>query len=385
MRRVFRFWGFTAVTLLSLAVARVATAQPWKPNVATMAAPSAIPVVRVAVFGTDDRKPLPDRLKPLRGGIGLIYNERARTVCTAFCVAENIVATASHCIYRTKGETPPPLSRFIFTRPGTRYPAARIAGASERAAAQHILAGASGISTKPPIEAANDWALVKLDRPVCRGQELNVQTLSREDIAQASEQDRLFQVGFHRDYENWVLAHSTSCRAGLDMDGSNGRDTARDFRDPAHVILHTCDTGHASSGSPLLLETINGPVVIAINVGTFVRSRVLHEDGVVLRRLPATPVANTAASAEAFAAKLAILRSASILRSAVEVRALQGTLSALKLYQGPIDGVYSAKLRGAIHEFEVQNGAPATGLPTSALLKQLNEMGGNRLRPTLSP
>ena len=41
---------------------------------------------RVAVFGADNRGALPRKLQALRKSIGLVYNNRARSVCTGFCV-----------------------------------------------------------------------------------------------------------------------------------------------------------------------------------------------------------------------------------------------------------------------------------------------------------
>jgi hypothetical protein len=41
----------------------------------------------VAVFGTDDRVALPAKYKDVQQKIGLLFNMRSRTVCTAFCGA----------------------------------------------------------------------------------------------------------------------------------------------------------------------------------------------------------------------------------------------------------------------------------------------------------
>jgi hypothetical protein len=328
-------------------------------------------VKQVAIFGTDDRKPLPAELRRLRGSIGLIYNGSSRTICTAFCVADNIIATASHCIYRTKGERPPPASRFVFTRPGLREAPVRISGANRGAAAQQIISGIVGISTKPPIDAALDWALVRLERPVCKGRALELQPLSISRVAEEAARGRLGQVAYHRDFGDWTMAYSNGCRVEQDGRSSTAQAARRDFSNAAHLILHTCDTAGASSGSPLLLFGATGPRVVAINVGTFVRSQAVLKAGSTVRRLPSYPVANTAVSATAFADKLAILRSASILTSPRDLRALQDNLSVLRLYRGPLDGRFGSRMRAAIHEYEARRGGPTTGLPTSTLLRQL--------------
>src|SRR5450631_4121824 len=61
---------------------------------------------RVAVFGPDDRKPLPQSYFRLGSKVGVLHDPRTRSVCTAFCVAPDVVATAAHCLYRTGDETP---------------------------------------------------------------------------------------------------------------------------------------------------------------------------------------------------------------------------------------------------------------------------------------
>jgi protease YdgD len=96
----------------------------------------------IAVFGSDDRGPLPAKLKSVQEKMGVLFNLRARTVCTAFCVAKDTIATAGHCLYRTAGERPPQLPDFWFAR---NYDAVRdyalIAGHG-RGAAQHVVSAA---------------------------------------------------------------------------------------------------------------------------------------------------------------------------------------------------------------------------------------------------
>jgi hypothetical protein len=325
---------------------------------------------RVAVFGRDNRSRLPKHLDALRQKIGLIYNERTRTVCSAFCVGDDVIATASHCVYRTRGETPPPAERFFFARPGTSSASVRFAGAASRSSAQQIVAGAVGISTKPPIEAARDWALIKLQGPACRGRTLAVKPLTIDEIEKEAAASRIYQVAFHRDYGRWTMAYSEPCFAGRrgEQHGPTPSVTDKDFSDPLNLVLHTCDTGGASSGSPLLVETSSGPQVVAINVGTFVQARVMIEEGVVVRRSPAAPVANTAVNATAFAAKLEPMRAANVLTRTADIMALQRRLQAAGMLTGPLNGRWEQRMRFAIETWEARNGLPVLGLPTRALL-----------------
>ncbi len=358
---------------LALAAVSPGSAAPPRPS-AIKAGTAAVPV---AVFGKDERVKLPDRLHNLRGSIGLLYNGKVRTVCSAFCVADAIVATASHCIYKTKGQRPPSTTQFLFSRPGTRLPRSRIAGSRQRAAAQQILAGAIGISTKPPIDAALDWALVRLEQPVCRGHALRLKAMKPKAIEAAASNGQIFQVAFHRDYGNWTLAYADTCRPANGEKMISGKGAGHDFRNPADLILHACDTGGASSGSPLMIAGPWGVEVVAVNVGTFVRSRVLSRGRKnSRRRVRSSAVANTAVSVTAFADKLKLLREADILTLRADLRELQGSLSTMGLYKGPIDGLFGRITRGAITAYEARNGLPSTGLPTSALLKGLKQSPG---------
>lgn len=335
---------------------------------------------RVAVFGEDNRKRLPRRLEAMRNSVGLIYNERSRTVCSAFCVADDVIATASHCVFKTKGEKIPPPEQFFFARPGTSRASVRFAGAGSRSTAQQIVAGAVGISTKPPIEAARDWALIRLGGPACRGNSLAVKSLTLDEIEGEASAGRLFQVAFHRDFGRWSLAYSEPCFGGRRGEAGVAPPlvTERDFSDPPNLVLHTCDTGGASSGSPLLIETAEGPQVVAINVGTFVQTRVMLEQGVVVKRTPAASVANTAVSAVAFAAKVEAFRSAHILTSPADLRTLQQHLLSAQLLDGAVNGRYEPRLRAAIELYEAQVGLPVLGLPTRALLGRLGSQPGGR-------
>jgi protease YdgD len=295
-------------------------------------------------------------------------------MCTAFCVADDIVATAAHCVYRTAGERAPSVDAFVFTRPGSSNgDRARIAGAGQKSSAQNILAGAAELSVKPPIDAARDWALVKLGEPACRGQALPVRMLTSEEIIEQAAANRLFQVGYHRDFMAWQPVYSSPCQAGRSFGGSEWKSVMRDFAQPSHLILHTCDTGGASSGSPLMIETPAGPEVVAINVGTYMQTRVMMEGGEVVHRSKAGPVANTAVGSEAFAGKIEAFRRAVILASGAPMRALQVELKSRGLYRGPLDGMFGMRLRSAILDYERSVGLVETGLPTAALIKRLEE------------
>lgn len=372
-RKRWRRLGGIVCLLTGLAVLGAATpARPWP--AATQGPASGAPAwQRTAVFGSDDRIPLPLKYKELQERMGLLFNLRSRTVCTAFCVAPNIVATAGHCLYRTAGERAPRLADFWFAR---NYDSirdyARIAGHGTSQIAQHVTSGGASLNVRPPIDATKDWALIQLARPICSKGVLPVRPLPVDAVMKEADAGHVFQVSYHRDFTPWKLAYSRPCGVARSFETADWKTITQDFTDPTHLLLHTCDTGGASSGSPLLLDTPRGPEVIGINVGTYVQSKVLMQDGQVTKRLKADMVANTGVSAASFTTRLEAFRGATILANAAQMRELQAALKQRHLYAGAIDGSYGAALRAAIESYEQAHGLPVTGLATSALLKRLS-------------
>ncbi len=289
--RVMRLWFNILANLLLAAVFA---------SVVTM------PIVQAAVFGPDERRPLPQRHKPLTRSIALLFNVKSKTVCSAFCVADNIIATAGHCLFKTAGEAPLDANDFHFGQPSARAGEfARVAGSRNGTAAQNVRAGTTRLSTKPPIDAAHDWALVRLDRPACRGAVLPVRPMPSTEIVIQAAAGQVFQAAFHRDRLPWKLTYAGPCNVAPTFDKVDRHQIENDFRTPERLLLHRCDTAGASSGSPLLLDTPSGPVVIGINVGTYVQSRIAVEDGAVMFRSKPEPIANTAVNASAFASEIA--------------------------------------------------------------------------------
>lgn len=343
----------------------------------------------IAVFGEDGRIPLPAARKDLERSIGLVYEPRSKSACTAFCVAVDVAATAGHCLFGTSGTRAPRLETFSFRLgpAGSKGKRTRIAGAAARSASQNVVAGTLNLRVRPPIDAASDWALVRLDEPICKGRALSLSRHPASALVGLSTEQRVYQVSYHRDFGNWELALGHPCAIRRSFGGADWRSISRDFTDARHVILHTCDTGEASSGSPLLIDGPQGPEVIGINVGTYMQSRVLKQQGHVVHRYKSQTVANTAVSTEVFRPALEALRRADILATRDNVRALQRLLSAEGYEVGEIDGFYGPKLSAAIRAFERAEGRAETGLATADLLRRLaardaERRGGGSKRPS---
>jgi Putative peptidoglycan binding domain/Trypsin-like peptidase domain len=363
-RAIRHLLPLTAALLASQAPSQ---AGPLRPG----GAPTAL-AQPVAVFGSDERIAIPARYKDLASKIGLLVNRRSRLVCTAFCVAPDVIATAGHCLHRTHGERPPQLADVVFARNYDKERHfTRIAGSDHGAAGQHVMSGSMDLSVRPPIDASKDWALLRLSQPACQGGVLAVAALPTEAIIAAAAAKQVFQISYHRDFTPFRPAYSRPCEVARSFGTADWATIARDFADPEQLVLHTCDTGGASSGSPLILETAAGLAVVAINIGTYVQSKVLLEDGQVTKRLKAETVANTAINSRVFASKLLAFRQAAILASPAQIRELQTILKQRQLYAGSIDGSYGAALHAAIEAYERARQLPVTGLATEALMQRL--------------
>lgn len=341
----------------------------------------------VAVFGRDDRVALPERLASMAARMGVLFNNPGRTVCSAFCVAPAIVATAAHCVAVTSPQgTRLRASDFLFARAYDRErDYARIEGYAAGAAAQHIYTGEFQRNVRPPIDAARDWALVRLERPVCRSGGLPIQPMPSEEVLDLAKAGRLFSISYHRDLPSWTPSYVGPCHAARDFGASTWQAIAPDFESPDEIILHTCDTGGASSGSPIFAETPAGPVIVAMNVGTYVQSRVVTEQGRVTSSKQTDTIANTAVNARVFADQIANFEAAAILRAGNPIRQLQEHLAALQFYGGRADGGYGPVLKAAIVDYEKSRGLPVTGLATAPLLSRLVAEATSRHTPTSAP
>ncbi len=346
------------------------------------------PLTRIAIFGTDDRALPPARYAKAADSIGLFFSNQSRTVCTAFCVAPNIVATAAHCLSQPGG-APARLQDYIFARGYDRLrDYARIEGFDTSSSAQSIVTGDFQHRIRPPIDASNDWALVRLNRPICRDGGLAVTPMTAPEVAAAARKAQVFQLSYHRDWTQWRLAYSQPCSVARDFKSVPWTSIAPDFLNAEQMLLHQCDTGGASSGSPLLIDRGGEISVVGINVGTYVQSKILTEGGQVTLREKAETVANTAVNSAVFAGRSQMLRDAQILSSGQPLRDLQLKLSEQRLYQARIDGSYGPILRSAIEGYERLRRMPVTGLATFELLHRLQRettAGLGQVSPTSAP
>ena len=241
------------------------------------------------------------------------------------------------------------------------------------AAKHYVAAGTTNFSQEPPLSAPKDWALAKLDRPICRFGFLDVESQNAAELTTAARDGRIFQVAYHWDWRHWQLAYGGPCAISRDYNQIRWRFISQHFANSQDLILHDCDTGGASSGSPLLMKTPKGVAAVGINVGTYTRTRILLRYGRVVKRLRPDVIANTGVMGSAFAHVIPELDRSPIVERREDIKKMQTALHARGLFSAVTDGDYGRATRTAIRIFEQSNNMPVTGLPTVALYKRLSE------------
>lgn len=317
--------------------------------------------VTAATFGKDQRRPLTAADRSAAQSIGWLKTPKSGAFCSAFCVAPDVIATASHCLFGTKDAPRGDLEETIFTLAENGLAGTAIAGRQTGNVSQNILAGTKALRTTPPIDAHDDWALARLDAPICSGRVL---PLSRPRQSAA---EPLANIAYHRDIAGTRLSASGDCwpRTGTDIGNA-----ARDFLAAPRLLFHDCDTGGGSSGSPIFRETATGPEVIAINVGTYVVAKAVVSAG-DQQEEQSLPVANTAVIAYGLTQKIAALEARELIETEPQMLALAHELRSRGLYPGPITGRANAALSEAVKTYERLSGLPETGLFLVSTLRRL--------------
>ena len=329
-----------------------------------------------AVFGPDQRVRLAADQTPLKGKIGLLLTKSTGAMCTAFCVGPDIIATASHCLFGTAASGKLQLSDLVFqtSRDGIVRPnlhATPIAGAETASQSQHIISGTTRLAITPPIDAARDWAVVRLAAPACRAGGLPLSQRSIEDVRRTAARGGLSEIAAHRDLPDSDLRHAAPCAVATEFPDATADMISRDFTNPGAVLFHSCDTGPGSSGSPMLIEGAAGPEVAGINVGTYVLSRAVIAAGDSAAPDASEPIANTAVATSQFASAAAELAARDLLSEVRDVQRLQRLLRSAGFFNRPASGRFTPGLGDAIARFEQASGLSETRLMRRALLSEL--------------
>ena len=374
-------FGFHKISLIiavaaSLGLGAIGLAQGASNFIGQLGFEPPVPLATpVAIFGKDNRTPVPKRYQGLKDAVGLLRTRGGRSTneCNAFCVSHDVIATSAHCLFfpvRTGHR--PSLSSLTFHKGnGSRRKPTPIAGLRDRSYHWNVIAGATYVSDADNWIIAHDWALVKLAKPICGDDVLPV--IAKEkwtDLFNDVLNARIFIIFHNRRGRRVRLQYAADCKAPDNPLELGLQWVAIDLgsSDPQHLIPHRCDFKRGASGSPLLLETANGTAAIGINAAESDFKALSNSLGEgVARQLSA----NFAVSSGAFREQIALMRDLPKPLGEPELERVQTLLKANGDYAGEIDGEYGNLTRQAILDFERHHELLPTGRPTKALLKAL--------------
>lgn len=348
-------------------------------------------VQKVAVIGRDDRKGISWKHRSVAGGIGILYtnNDISQWQCTAFCVATNVIATNAHCLLKDNGQSRirnmsfrvPPVQLFkknsylSFLRSNRNGPTSNLRTVEGGIAGLSLFSGDYRGANEVSL-LGKDWALAKLEKPICKGRVLKFTDASMDLLQLASRNKDVFMVGFHGDTDMKSRRISRNCV--IYSRNNKKYFPTRDrkmVRNSGTLVPHSCDSSEGSSGSPIFLNTRNGPRVIGINLGSFGHSKYVvrrhRYTGRVVERKRFVYRINMAVQPHAFVRGIQRFENEALLSNMFDFKRVQRFLKKLGFYRGPVDGIMGLSTRQAIMRFEKKHNLAAIGVPTQQLLSQL--------------
>ncbi len=340
-----------------------------------------------AIVGKDTRRKAPAEYQPIASSIGIVFEKggRKNRACTAFCVADDVIATNAHCVVGGRGrQGKVRLENVLFAKP-LGGPDLLFSTPLKHAASWDprlsLFAGSYG-GRKTIIEFANDWAFAKLDLPICRGKALDIADVKRTALDRLGAQRRLFMLGFHGDLGMRDVMLSGDCRIVKAQEAGEllGRQR-RVLRKNGDLFLHTCDHTMGSSGAPILARTPQGLRVVGMNAGSI---------GVMRRQVRGSRVVevrtqyNIGVRLSGMRNGLRRFQSERVIAAERDFERIQNLLAAGSHYRGPLDGLFGPQTRGAIASYEQSKGLAPLGTPTQELLASLEaDFGAPSPRPPL--
>jgi hypothetical protein len=318
-----------------------------------------------AVFGADQRQPLQSHAGALANAVGKLSSSAPPVTCTAVCIADDIIATAGHCLAGTENAPVSDFEAYRFeTASGTGPPlSARIAGHQTANTRQNVILGLDRLRQTAPINADEDWAIARLDTPVCRHRGLAL----AETLTAADPHDTAL-VAMHADLDGQTLYHQGGCHdAGLTARLPQHA-VVRDFANPSAVLFHTCDTGPGASGGPILSSPGGKTTVLGINTGTYALARAMPSAATSTAHDTAIPVANTAVPAVHLLMPLAELSARQLLSEPDDINRLAVMLASMGYDADPQVFTVTDRLIAGIKAFEAAQQLPVTGLVSPSIL-----------------
>ncbi|MBJ7220932.1 MULTISPECIES: trypsin-like serine peptidase [unclassified Brenneria] len=202
-------------------------------------------------FNHDDRDRVPDAAQWPWQAIGQLESASGN-LCTATLISPHLALTAGHCVLSPANSEPdlPVALRFLSTDNGWQYEAKDIEVLVNKKLSERLEADGDGWIV-PPAAAPWDYALIRLKRTPPGITPLPIWQDSRLALMQALAQhgQRVTQAGYPEDHPNTLYRHQDCVITGWIQSA---------------VLSHRCDTLPGDSGSPLLLRTASGWVLMGI-------------------------------------------------------------------------------------------------------------------------
>ncbi|MBV1696302.1 MAG: tetratricopeptide repeat protein, partial [Hyphomicrobiales bacterium] len=375
-KRAFRrSAGCVPFALAALLLAGSAMAQTQRPPPAKKAAPAPA----AGIFGKDERRPPPARYASFAKSVAQLETRAGNRVfyCTGFCVADNVVATASHCV--TVPEVRDHVHRTaIAVGQGADRRLTNIAGRSREATPWNIVVGSSRIQTRGTSTTfAHDWALLRTAAPVCQGRVLPV--MGPADLPSSWQQalaSDVFALGFHHDTGTKSLRLSDACAGPgttFELALAQWIDAESEAQN-VDLLPHRCDAAQGSSGAPLFIETKGGTRVAGVMVAV---QRVVNTKS-VSPTLLSHAAANRAVLAAAFRDKIALASREPETINKDSLMVLQGALKARGYLpaDAAFTGAFDLPTRQAIIDFERAQRRLVVGRPTAELVALATSQAG---------
>lgn len=227
------------------------------------------------------------------GKIGVLRSKTGAPRCTAFCLSKKLIATAGHCLRAQPVDTNSQHTSLIFEKSARTPRGGQISSDSNSSQISGLVSGGTRVSFRAPIEADRDWAILRLQKPICTRGGLKLVSRSRSHNW-SPQAGNLFAPQLVINKQGAAILATRTCNLhGLNRT-KNAANVRADFSSPNSLMFHNCDAGPIASGSPIVTETPYGLEVIAMHVGTYVRSRVLEHKSTIVDRIASKPIANIA-------------------------------------------------------------------------------------------